>query len=93
MQIIKNKTMTEAKHFYVNGRLKDTKEVFKNYLISSDFPEVPAEKITDETETNGVEDKDIFMYGLSEKEIQQIINDGDRNEITDFVLTSYRPMK
>jgi len=67
-----------ANYFSINGYWKDDKTEFYGYIVSD----------TDDTGYNyGLDDEDIFFYGLSENEIKECLN--DENTGLDFVITSY----
>jgi hypothetical protein len=81
----------KAKFFEVNGYWKDDKTSFRSALFSVDVPDIDAEKISDTTQINGVNDEDISFYGLDESEIKRLIEEGAKNDQLDFVITAYKP--
>jgi hypothetical protein len=81
----------KAKFFEVDGYWKDDKTSFRDALFSVDVPNIDAEKISDTTQINGVNDEDISYYGLDESEIKRLIEEGAKNDQLDFVITAYKP--
>lgn len=66
-------------YFSINGYWKDDKTEFYGYIVSD----------TEDTRHNyGLDDEEIFFYGLSENEISKCLN--DESTIHDFVITSYK---
>lgn len=65
--------------FSITGYWKDDKSEFSDYLVNEydDCPE-------------GMDDDDIFFYGLSENDIVEAIREGEENQL-EFVITSYEP--
>ena len=69
-----------SQHFKINGHWKDDKTTFEN-LVVKEYDDVDEE--TDDL---------IFFYGLSEKDIQEAIENPQENAL-DFVITSYEIAK
>jgi len=63
----------------ISGYWKDNKDTFYDYLVADN------EDVTDF-------DEDIFLYGLSEKDIKEEIELSENTE-QDFVIMSYRKVK
>jgi hypothetical protein len=61
--------------FKINGYWKDDKTEFNDYIVKS-------------THDVGKDDDSIFYYGLSKKDIQNAIKEGENNAL-EFVITSY----
>ena len=70
--IVENKSLN-----LINGYWKDDKSEFSGYIVN-EYDDCP----------KGMEDDDIFFYGLSETEIQAAIKEGEDTNL-DFVITSY----
>lgn len=68
-----------SQHFKINGFWKDDKTPFEN-LVVKEYDDVDEE--TDDL---------IFFYGLSEKDIQDAIENPQENAL-DFVITGYEPV-
>lgn len=64
--------------FYISGYFKDDKTEFYNYKVCT-FDDLP----------EGIDDNDIFMFGISEDEINECIIQGANSNHYDFVITSY----
>jgi hypothetical protein len=68
-----------SRYFSIDGYWKDNKSEFEGLIV----------KEYDDAEEDENRDNQIFYYGLSETNIQQIIVEGEDNGILDFVITSY----
>jgi hypothetical protein len=66
--------------FIINGYFKDNKDNF-SYIVctENDCPNV-------------VDDESIFMFGISEDEMKEIIQQGEDSNHYDFIITSYEPL-
>ena len=67
------------RYYYITGYWKDTNENFEDYII----------KDGDFEEGQGLNDDDVFFYGLSEEEIKEAINLKWDSEL-EFVITEYK---
>ncbi len=66
-------------HLYsINGYYKDDKSEFSDYLVC-EYDSTP----------EGMDDDDIFYYGLSENDLIEAIKDQGADDNLDFVITSY----
>jgi len=66
----------KSKYFLISGYWKDTNENFKNYIVK---------ELHDVKED---EDNKLFLHGLDEETLNQLINEG-RYSAFDFVVLSY----
>jgi hypothetical protein len=68
-----------SKYFEINGYWKDDKSEF-NGLIVKEYDDV------------GEDDDDVFFYGLSEEQIQEVIDSKGEDDSLDFIITSYKEL-
>jgi hypothetical protein len=70
-----------SNYFTIDGYWKNDNSEFYGYIVSY-FDSAPENQ----------DDDQIFFYGLSEKDIQEAIKEGEDNML-EFVITSYEPIK
>lgn len=76
----------EGEYFIIEGYWKDDKSCFEGYIVK---------EFDDYDEDIDGDDDSIFFYGLSEKDIQQCIEDektGSEDDMLEFAITGYRVM-
>lgn len=71
------------KYFEISGYWKDDSEEFEGYLVTN---------YDDHEEGVEYNEDDIFYFGLEERDIQEIIEDGE-DTIEDFVITGYKEVE
>jgi hypothetical protein len=70
-------------YYSINGYWKDDNTTFEGYIVR-EFDDTPPDG-------DVFTDDDIFYYGLSESDIQGVINNPDQDGL-EFVITSYEKL-
>lgn len=71
------------KYFEISGYWKDDNEEFEGYIVTN---------YDDHEEDGEYNEDDIFYFGLEERDIQEMIEDGE-DTIEDFVITEYKEVR